>query len=141
MARAAPSINAGLLETLLSALKLLVPPRGTDKRGQTRWRWLVFVLLCAIVGGGLVHLALECGYLTSVFPGYATTADLARVESRFDLFMTGDLEERMLAKAAERCEAKDSRIKQELSADIARLQYDYHAITKGWYRVPGCSDL
>jgi hypothetical protein len=141
MARAAPSINTGLVETVISAIRFMLPPRGSDRRGQTRWRWLVFVMLCAIMLGGALHLLLECGYLASVFPGYATTADVARLESRVDALQTVSMEERMLTKAAERCEAKDSRTKQELSADIARLEYDYHAIAKAWYRVPGCSEL
>jgi hypothetical protein len=129
-----------LLKLLISFCKLFVPPRQEDIAGQVRWRWVMFIGFCAVS----IHVAWACGLLTVISPqlaGFATVADSSSMSGRIDVIAIIDIRREIRVKAAERCNAKDSGTRNELTDDIDRLQDAYQRISKTTYRIPVCSDL
>lgn len=122
-------------------VKLIVPPRTNDLDVQQRWRWAVFASIIAISVAFTSHLALECGWLPELHPGFASQADVKNIEKKIDLISVISIERDIKDKIRQMCKSHDPELRLELNDDIDRLQRDYKSITGDWYRLPKCEDL
>lgn len=131
----------GILEVGTDVAKLLVPPRTNDLEEQQRWRWVVFASLSALAVSLTVHILLACGWVSSIYPGFALASDTKAIQQRVDVIATLALEREMRAKATELCTEKSPQRRSELNDDISKLQREYHDIAETWYAIPRCDQL
>jgi hypothetical protein len=125
----------------MAVLKLMVPPKTNDLDEQQRWRWVVFAFMVSMLSSVSVHLALACGWIPSVYPGFALASETKSIERKLDLLTTIGLEREMRAKMQELCHEREHDRRNELNDDVARLQRDYWGLTKQWYQIPRCDQL
>lgn len=130
-----------ILESGAEIIKALVPPKTNDLEEQQRWRWVVFASLVALAGSLTLHILLACGWIPSIYPGFALASDTKAIQQRVDVIATLALEREMRTKAAELCSEKDPNRRTELNDDIAKLQREYHDIAQNWYTIPRCDQL
>lgn len=126
---------------MFEAIKVLVPPKEGDIEGQTRWRWVVFMSIVGLGSGLMLHVALACGYLPAVSPGFASTSDTKAIQRRVDLIAILSIEHEIRWKTGELCKTTDYRQREDLNAEVSRLQRDYRDILGVWYNVPSCDKL
>lgn len=130
-----------LLEAGANVVKALVPPKTNDLEDQQRWRWVVFTVLVSLSASLALHIALSCGWLPSVYPGFALASETQSIEQKLDLLTTIGLEREMRAKMQELCHETNQEHRSELNDDIARLQREYWTLMKQWYQIPRCDQL
>jgi len=132
----------GLEDVGLGVVKAILPPRNTnDEYEQNRWRWMVFAALILIISGSVLHIALACGWLPSVYPGFAQVSSVTAIQTRVDLIAAQSLETAIRNRVADRCKAADPAFKQELTEDIDKLNREYFTIQRFFYREPKCQSL
>lgn len=101
-------------------------------------------MFASLVGLALTfaaHVLLACGWLTIVYPGFASASETQAIQRRVDVIATLSLEHEMRSKTAELCGEKDQRRRDELNDDISKLQREYREVTTQWYQVPRCDQL
>lgn len=130
-----------LAEMGMEIVKTLIPPKTNDLEAQQRWRWVVFAALISLGSSLLLHIALACGMLPSVYPGFALESETKTITEKLDLLTTIGLEREMRAKMLELCKEPNHDRRAEINEDIARLQREYWSIEKQWYQVPRCDQL
>ena len=130
-----------IIETGVGLAKALVPPRTNDLEAQQRWRWVVFIGLVGVISGLSLHIALACGWIPSLYPGFALASDTKSIQRRVDVIATLSLEHEMRAKALELCNEKSQQRRSEINDDISKLQKEYHDISQIWYQIPRCDQL
>lgn len=129
------------LEIGSEAVKILIPPKTNDLEAQQRWRWVVFSVLLGLCASLGMHIALACGLVPSVYPGFALASETQSIEKKLDLLTTIGLEREMRAKEQELCHERIPERRSELNDDIARLQREYWSLMKQWYQIPRCDQL
>lgn len=125
----------------LEAVKMLVPPKGDDLEGQTRWRWVVFGSVIGLAASMALHIALACGYLPGLSSGFALEANQKAIQRRIDVIATLSIEHEIRSKTSELCQERDSGRRAELNNDISKLQWEYKEVAGDWYQVPPCDRL
>lgn len=131
----------GLIETGIEVAKGLVPPKTNDLEEQQRWRWVVFGSIVSLAGSFALHIALACGWIPTVYPGFASAVETQGLQSRLDLIATLNLEHEIRSKTAELCNEKNRDRRIEINDEIAKLQREYLEIAKHWYPSPRCDQL
>jgi hypothetical protein len=130
-----------LIEAGIELVKILIPPKASDQDSQQRWRWVVFIGLVGLFAGLTAHIALACGWMPSVYSGFALSQDTKAIQQRVDVIATLALEREIRSKVLELCQERNQERRNELNGDLARLQHEYHDIAQQWYNVPGCDKL
>jgi|HubBroStandDraft_2_1064218.scaffolds.fasta_scaffold06416_4 hypothetical protein len=130
-----------LIEAGIAVAKMLIPPKTNDLEEQQRWRWVVFASLVGLMSAFSLHLALECGWLPAIYPGYALSSDTQAIQRRVDVIATLSLEHEIRAKALELCQEKNRDRRNELNDDIAKLEREYREIARTGYPIPNCDQL
>lgn len=130
-----------LAEMGMEIVKTLIPPKTNDLEAQQRWRWVVFATLVSLGASLLLHIALACGMLPAIYPGFALESETKNITQKLDLLTTIGLEREMRAKMLELCKERSQDRRNEINEDISRLQREYWAIEKQWYQVPRCDQL
>lgn len=101
----------------------------------------MFVGLTSTFLGLSVHIALACGWLPSIYAGFALASETKSIQQRVDVIATLALEREMRSKALELCQEKDQSRRNEINGDLAKLQHEYHDIAQQWYNIPSCDKL
>lgn len=130
-----------VIETGVQLVKVLIPPKTNDLEDQQRWRWVVFGTLIGLGASLALHIALACGYLPALSPGFALASETQSIEKKLDLLTTIGLEREMRAKMQELCRESDHDRRNEINDDLARLQHEYWSLTRQWYQIPRCDQL
>jgi hypothetical protein len=133
--------DMGLLDIAVSVAKVGIPPKSNDLDAQQRWRWFVFTSIIGLATALTVHILLACGFLPSVYPGFALTADTQQIQKRVDVIATLSLEHEIRSKASDLCKEKDPSKRSSLNDDIAKLEKEYYDIARNWYPIPNCEQL
>lgn len=131
----------GLIESGLDVAKALVPPKTNDLEEQQRWRWVVFAAIMVLATSFTAHVALECGWVPSVFSGFASASDQQAIQRRIDVIASLSLEHEMRDKALQLCSERDQQKRNELNDEISKLQREYYDISHNWYTIPRCDQL
>lgn len=101
----------------------------------------MFTLLVSLSASLGMHIALACGFIPALYPGFALATETQSIEKKLDLLTTIGLEREMRAKMQELCHEHQQDRRNELNDDLARLQREYWMVTKEWYQIPRCDQL
>jgi hypothetical protein len=130
-----------VIEAGIELIKMLIPPKTNDLDAQQRWRWIVFIGIAGLFLGLSAHIALACGWVPSIYSGFALSQDTKAIQQRVDVIATLALEREIRSRTLELCHEKDQERRNELNGDISKLQHEYHDIAQQWYAVPECDKL
>ncbi len=136
----------GAVEGMFDVIKALVPPATENRRALERWRWWVFIALIVVFVESSLHILLACGYIPSLYPGFASKADTRALTRRVDFVADILIQNEVARKVGELCaippESKrlsDLALRAELMADIARLEQYYTPLDNHQFKVPTCA--
>jgi hypothetical protein len=134
-------MKMGIFEMGIEVAKMLIPPKTNELEEQQRWRWVVFAALIGLSTTLALHIALACGWMPAIWPGFALASDTQAIQRRVDVIATLAIEHEIRIKATELCSEKDQMRRNEINDDIAKLQREYHDIASNWYNIPPCAQL
>lgn len=129
-------------EVVVTGLKALRPPaRGADTDEMVAWHWRVAV----ITGGCLValafHIALACGFLTALHPGFAKASDLYALQQEWRESREAELEAKILDAKEKQCMANDGALRRLYTDSLQKLMVSYEKVSRRKYPVPDCKDF
>jgi len=130
-----------LLDPLKDLPKLLIPPKPHDIHALLRWQWAIAASVIGLSAALLVHVALACGFVPSVFAGFASSEQMTKIESEISMITVLNLSQEMREDQMERCKTKDDDMKFKLSGDLDRMELYYTRMTHTAYALPACGDL
>lgn len=114
-----------------------MPAKKGDEEGQKRWEWIVFSFMLAVLFGGVLHVALACGYLGSIFPGFVQSNDVRLDRVNFVALQV--LAIQMDSKAQKICDnPQDKSLDNELGTEINHLEQAYAFIANRGYDLTQC---
>ena len=131
----------GFIQSLLGAL---VPPHDADGAAIYRYRIAISVLVMANTLGLAAHVALACGLIPVVFPGFADASGLANQETRWQQVEIGLTDQKILDTRSRQCAAIVTKNRAALEFATERLQAElehYQELSPRPYRLPDCSEL
>lgn len=135
-----------MLDKLLNGLGILlpslVPPRGHgEPREVIVWRWKIFLAVMAVGGFMALHVALACGWLVMLHPGFASASDLKQVIAQLEAQRGSVLDTAILDLRIRHCAATTPEARQLYWGKIAPLLDEYQRLKGRPYQLPGCADL
>ncbi len=121
--------------------KKLKPPSG-DAEGSsiTAWRWTVAVTLGATALSLAAHIALACGLITAVHPGFALASDVMAIREERRAERETDLETKILDVRQKQCMSDDT-VKALHTQTLQKMLVEYNKLTDRQYPLPGCADF
>lgn len=138
----------GAVESALDIVKGLVPPAIENRRAVERWRWWVFIALILVFAESSLHILLACGYLPSIYPGFASKTDTRALTRRVDFVADILVQDEIAKKVGELCviptnstNPSDLTLRAELLADISRLRRYYTPLDNRPFETPSCSSV
>lgn len=120
----------------------LIPPHDGDPEKIYRWRVILAGTVIAMTAGLSAHIALACGFLPVLFPGFASASDMQTMAVQQRVMraeILGDMlynmqKDQCIARATGNLQAaqtQDQRIREKRAA--------YRDITQGQnYELPPC---
>lgn len=129
------------VEQVIDGLKKLKPPSG-DAAGTevTAWRWTIAITVGATAMSLAAHIALACGMLTSVHPGFALASDVQAMRDERKMERETDLESKILETRARQCKA-DTPVRELHTQTLQKMLIEYAKITSRQYPLPDCVDF
>lgn len=140
-------MGAALLEKILDALTVAIPPADASDRHVARWRLAVGLISMSMPLALAVHILMSCGYIG---PGFAQAKDVhalkRSIEDRQTTIERRLLEQSLLDTRAKQCAAMAANnmdAKAFAALRMADLQSDWRAIVgvSTNYPLPTCEEL
>lgn len=119
----------------------LIPPNVGDTDGQRRWQITMAACVVVLCGSMVLHIAMACGMIPSVFDGFARSAEVQSLANDVNTIVVLQMGSELRQDQADRCHASDDNTKLRLSAQIDKIEQYYVKRTKVAYILPLCSDL
>ena len=130
------------------ALTSIIPTPGADPKLDWRWRVSVSMLLGGLTLAVTAHIALACGLLQAMYPGFALASDVTAQARQLTTLQMSQIDNQILVTRTRQCDAMKANPPNESAKQFAerRLQdlmeqWAELAINHQPYRLPDCSEL
>lgn len=133
-----------LLDVARSGLKRLTPPTGPDDGPEfVAWRYFVAGSIVVLYGGLATHIALACGFMTALFPGFAKADGQSKLQSQVTELRLEGIETKLWDLRIRQCEAwSKQKPTIAFTEKIRETQRKYAELTNGHlYELPDCREL
>lgn len=131
-----------LVDLLRLFFKWLTPPReGDSGEEHYRWRVSVSVVLGITAVGLILRTITSIGLVPALYPGYATTVDVAALAIEIRTARMQDLATKMLDLQPKRCSAVDENLRQVLTKELTEMQIEYRDKKGIDFPLPSCNEL
>lgn len=121
--------------------KALRPPKADapDKYVQA-WRWTIAITTGVNTLALAAHIALACGLISSVYPGFALAGDVQKIQEERRIERQTDLEQKILEVREKQCSA-DGQVKKLHAFTLQKMLVEYQKLSGSAYPVPTCEDF
>jgi hypothetical protein len=121
--------------------KSLRPPKAsaTDRQVQA-WRWAIAITSGVTALSLATHIALACGLISSIHPGFALAADIEQIQRERKIERQSDLEQKILQVKKEQCTAS-GQAKSLYTFSLQKMLVEYQKLSGSAYPVPACEDF
>ncbi len=136
------------LDTAIEWGKKLKPPNGNASgRAVTAWRWVIAITVGVTAVSLAAHIAIACGYLSAVYPGFARADEIKNVQAQVQA-VADDIKMQRVAQL--KVSILDMKQKQCSSAPGVRYLYtdslqnmliEYEQLTQRRYPLPDCASF
>lgn len=128
-------------ESIVNGLKRLTPPEpNADHREVQSWRWYIAILTGATAMSLMGHIALACGFIPVVHPGFALASDIQQLKYELRESREADLTAKILDTRQKQCAATGT-VKLLYTEALTKLTIQYWNTTNRQYPLPDCSDF
>jgi len=128
-------------ESLVKTVALgLKPPRrqSTYASDEHRaWMWSVAIVSGISTMALSVHVALACGLLPSVFPGFLNAGEFAKVQQERAAEREANLETQILQLVERKC-VSSGEVRASYTRTLQKLRVEYIKVTGRDYPLPSC---
>lgn len=136
------------LDHVLEWGKKLKPPSGASQgKDVTAWRWTVAITLGVTTVGLAAHIAIACGYVAFMHPGFARADEISKVQSQIqqvansiDSQRISTLKSSILETRQKQCKAT-AEVRPLYTESLQSLLVEYEEMTKRRYPLPGCENF
>lgn len=90
--------------------------------------------------GMAVHIALACGLIGVVHPGFASAADVAQIQAERKVERQTDLEQKILEVREKQC-LSSGQVKSLHAFTLNKMLVEYQKLSGSAYPVPSCEDF
>ncbi|HEY4355967.1 MAG TPA: hypothetical protein VGN16_09485 [Acidobacteriaceae bacterium] len=120
----------------------LIPPHDAD--AEKIWRWRVYLIgvvfaMAATIG---THIALACGFLPAIFPGFASAAEVTNISQQQQVMRVESLEDTLYTMKKDQCIAQSTGNLQAAQTQDQRIRdklVAYKQVSGGQrYELPPC---
>lgn len=124
---------------LLGSIK--PPKKGDDIASRQHiWNWRIFLALVAVGGGFGFHLVLACGYLPSLFPGFANAGDVQQIASAQRQANLIALQDALLTTNERWCKSSGE-ARGLYWRNLTELRSQYFDLAKRELPLPSCTEI
>ncbi len=116
------------LEDAEKVAKIFMPPEWHPS-ARLKFDLAVVIWLGVISMGVAVHVAIACGYLTFIYPGFATAAEVSTQQIQLSSIQANMVQNNIDRDRRQICEAQAARNQAALTAWSLELQRDIIAFT------------
>lgn len=128
----------------VQALLALRPPKRANHESSEVyvWRWKIFGAVIALGGAFTVHILLACGFVPTVFGGFAGAGELRDLVAAVNDSRTQTLELSMLEMNEKYCQSTPgSEVRKLYLRLILERQKVYYSLRSQHFNLPGCESL
>ncbi len=87
-----------------------------------------------------VHIALACGLISSVYPGFAQAGDVNQLREERKIERQTDLEQKILQMKKDQCTA-NGQARTLYTFSLQKMLVEYQKLSGSAYPVPSCDDF
>lgn len=131
-----------MLKELAEVATNLIPPHDADPEKIYRWRVYAAGAVILMATGLATHIALACGFIPALFPGFASAADMQTMASQQRVMRAEILDDTLYTMQRDQCLARASGNYQAAQAQDQRIREKraaYRDIMDGRdYELPPC---
>lgn len=121
-------------EDVVAAVRWFRPPslHATPKEVHA-WQWKVFIVIGVLIVSLAGHIAIACGYIAAVYPGFARADTVMEIQ-------VSSLEAQILDTRKSQCSSQ-GQANLLYTAAIQKLLIKYTDVTSRSYPLPPCEDF
>lgn len=128
-------------DEVLEGLRRLKPPPGDAGPDEIQaWRWFIAILLGATSMGLALHVAMVCGFLTILHPGFVRADEFQTMQKERRLERETDLETKILDTRLKQCTTAGD-LRALHGASLQKMRVEYARLTGRDYPLPACEDF
>lgn len=128
-------------DLIVEGAKRLIPPSAdADAKHVQQWRWFLALLTGATAVSLAAHIALACGLIPAVSPGFALASDVQAIRDERKVERVTDLEAKLLEVKMKQC-LSEGVVKQLHTTTLQKMLIEYQRLTKESYPMPQCEDF
>lgn len=121
----------------------LIPPHDGDPEKIYRWRVILAGMVILMAGSIGSHIALACGFLPALFPGFASAEEVNNLAQQQIAMRVESLEDTLYNMRKDQCVAQSTGNLQAAQTQDQRIRdklASYWKVTGGQrYELPPCS--
>lgn len=127
-------------DLIFGGIKKIQPP-GPDASPEAVYSWQFSIsLLVGLNAMALAaHIAIACGFLTVVHPGFALASDTRKLEQELISYKQTQLEAAILDTRQKQCTQHGAEVRGLYTASLQRMLVEYQRITGRNYPLPDCN--
>lgn len=128
-------------DLIVDGVRRLTPPKpDADPERIQQWRWFVALVTGVLAVGLTTHIAIACGFLPAIHPGFALASEVQNIRHERLLERETDLEAKLLEVRMKQCESEGV-VRQLHTATLQKMLIEYKRLTDGEYPLPACIDF
>lgn len=131
-----------MLKEGLELAQNLIPPHDADPEKLYRYRVIISGTVIAMAAGLTTHIALACGFIPSLFSGFASANDVANLASQQQEMRLESLGDAIYNIRKDQCAAQSAGNLQAAQGQDQRIREKremYRKLAKGQdYDLPSC---
>lgn len=131
-----------MLKELGEVVVNLIPPHDADPEKIYRWRVFTAGTVIVMAAGIVTHIALACGFIPALFPGFASAADLKTLAQQQQAMRVESLGDSLYDMKKDQCIAENAGNLQAAETQDQRIREKrdaYRDISGGReYDLPPC---
>lgn len=123
---------------ILGGIKKIQPPGpNASPEAMHSWQFSISILVGLNAMALGVHIAIACGFLTVVHPGFALASDTQRLAQELVSYKQTQLEAAILDTRQKQC-TQHGQVRALYTESLQRMLVEYERITGRPYPVPSC---
>jgi hypothetical protein len=131
-----------MLKDGIDLAQKLIPPHDGDPESIYRWRVYLAGTVILMAAGMITHIALACGFIPSLFSGFASASDVASLASQQQEMRVESLGDALYNMRKDQCVTQSAGNLQAAQGQDQRIREKrdlYRRLTKGQdYDLPSC---
>lgn len=122
-------------------LRALVPAENADAKALYNYRVLLMGGFVMLVMGNAIHIALVCGYLTSIFPGFAKADEVQKLAQQQTAMLAQQLDNDIFRTREAQCHTASGDAKMLYTQRLQDKLQQWRGLQGYQYRVPDCGEF